>query len=112
MSDLPRSAAAAVPPDNTSQWLRNLDVDFDASTPVPTTPCSSRPDEVSTPALPQGIEESEGTATPQRFEPEDDDGARTISTDTYDDISEYTSSLFVIFFLFFIYIVLFDIEPR
>ena len=112
MSDLPRSAADAVPPDNTSQWLRNLDVDFDASTPVPTTPCSSRPDEVSTPALPQGIEESEGTATPQRFEPEDDDGARTISTDTYDDISEYTSSLVLIFvILFFSSSIVLDIDP-
>ena len=104
MSDLPRSAADAVPPDNTSQWLRNLDVDFDASTPVPTTPCSSRPDEVSTPALPQGIKESEGTATPQRFEPEDDEGARTISDDTYDEISKCTESflsfLFVIILVF------------
>ena len=86
MSDLPNSATELAHPDNTSQWLKNLDVDFEVSNNRSTTPSSIRTDPVSTPALPAGVEESEGTATPRRFEPEDDDSARTISDVTYDDI--------------------------
>ena len=86
VSDLPRSAADAVPPDNTSQWLRNLDVDFETSNVVPSTLSSIRTDPVSTPALPSGVEESEGTATPQRFEPDNDDGSQTVSDETYNHI--------------------------
>lgn len=94
MSDLPCSAADAVPPDNTSQWLRNLDFVFNSSNKGPTTPSSIRTEEDSTPALPQGIEDSEGTATPQGFWPEDENGARTISTNTYNKISEFTVLFF------------------
>lgn len=90
VSDLPSSAAEAAPPDNTSQWLRNLDVDFDESnagptTPVPSTPGTNLADGASTPALPEGIEESVGTTTPRRFAPDEDDRG-TISDVTYDDI--------------------------
>lgn len=93
MSDLPRSATEASHPDNTSQWLKNLEVDFDSVNEQPPTPCSSQVDEISTPALPHGIEESEGTATPHRFAPETGRRARTISEDTYDSIRKFVYSI-------------------
>ena len=98
MSDLPSSVIEARPTDNTSQWLKNLDVDFEVSDNRSTTPSSIRTDPVSTPALPAGVEESEGTATPQRFKPEDDDGARTISDVTYDKIRTSPSKKVSFFF--------------
>lgn len=86
MSDLPTSAADLVPTENTSQWLQNLDVDFDANPVVPATPSSVHTDVVSTPALPTGIDESTGTATPRRFEPETNEDDRSVSDRTYDRI--------------------------
>lgn len=88
MSDLPHSALER-PVDNTGQWLRNLDVDFDNVNQVPTTPSSTRTDPVSTSALPGGIEESEGTATPGRFEPENEG---TVSDRTYDTIRKHPAT--------------------
>ena len=86
VSDLPATATEATPVENTSQWLRNLDVDFDSVNATPPTPCSTHLEGASTPALPQGIEESVGTATPRRFAPEVNEDARTVSERTYDEI--------------------------
>ena len=73
------------PLENTSQWLRNLKVNFDNVNENPPTPCSSHQEGASTPALPRGIEESVGTATPRRFAPDIEEN-RTVSDRTYDDI--------------------------
>lgn len=88
MSDLPFSALER-PVDNTGQWLRNLKVDFDNVNQTPPTPSSAHTEPVSTPSLPSGIEESEGTATPGRFEPENEG---TVSDRTYDTIRTYQSA--------------------
>ena len=98
MSDLPNSAIEIAQPDNTSQWLKNLDIDFVANKER-STPPSIRTDPGSTPALPEGIAESKGTATPQQFAPEEDDnGSQTVSNVTYNKICESNHFIFFPFF--------------
>lgn len=105
VSDLPLSAVDPTPVENTSQWLRNLDVNFDSVNEAPPTPCSSHIEGVSTPALPRGVDESVGTATPRRFAPEVEERARTISDGTYDTIRKlYIIGLFS-------FLSLSDLEP-
>lgn len=74
----------------------------------PTTPSSIRTEPVSTTALPTGVEESKGTATPQQFEPDDDNGILTVSDNTYNHIrasylSYYYFFLSTTFFFLFYY---------
>ena len=99
VSDLPPSAADATPLENTSQWLRNLEVNFDSVNENPPTPCSSHLDGASTPALPPGIAETAGTATPRRFAPEVETRTATVSDRTYDDIRK--SSVYSSYIIFF-----------
>ena len=88
MSDLPGSAHDLHQPGVEDQWLRNLDIDATTSkpVPVPATPLSTQSQGVSTPALPSGIAETEGTATPHRFAPDGPQGFDTISNRTYEAI--------------------------
>lgn len=102
VSDLPSSTTEARHPDHTSQWLRDLDVDIDTSNDIneaPSPPCSSHTEGVSTPALPPGVAESEGTATPHRFAPEREASEDTVSEATYDCIRESRLPILISFSL-------------
>lgn len=112
MSDLPNSADELQPVENTSQWLKTLDVDFDSNPTVPTTPSSIHTDGVSTPALPPGIDESTGTLTPRRFEPEANEDNRTVSDRTYDYIRESYPSKYFFFSSFLVSTSLDYYRPR
>ena len=88
MSDLPASAHDLHHTEAKGQWLQSLDIEATTSTPVPvpSTPLSTQSHGVSTPALPSEIAETEGTATPQRFAPEDHQGSDTVSNRTYEEL--------------------------
>lgn len=90
VSDLPMSAIELAQPDNTSQWLRNLEVDFDAVHNTSANPCSSHIDRALTPALPETVVELDRTLTPQCFEPGERDNSCMISDPTYDKISNFS----------------------
>ena len=95
VSDVPESAHKLHLDKPQDQWLRNLDVDATTSTPlpVPLTPLSALSQAVSTPALPDEIAGTEGTTTPRQFEPDNQEGSRTVSERTYDTIRENFFSL-------------------
>lgn len=82
--------------EDTSQTLRDLDIDYTTTNYTLANPVSEHAESFRTPALPAVVVECKGTLTPQRFKPDNRYNSHTISDWTYNNIGELSFSASVL----------------